>query len=77
MKKFDMALRSFRQVQAFVALAMKQPFEVRVGNERQHINGKDFMGMFSLDYSQPVQVSVTCTEEEFSRFRQLAWQIAN
>lgn len=76
-KKFDMVLGSFRQVQAFVALAMKQPFEVRVGNDRQNINGKDFMGMFSLDYSRPVQVSVTCSEEEFSRFHQLACQISN
>ena len=49
MKKFDMIISSFRQVQAFVSLAMTQPFEVLVGNDRQHINGKDFMGMFSLD----------------------------
>jgi hypothetical protein len=77
MKKFDMIISSFRQVQAFVSLAMMQPFEVLVGNDRQHINGKDFMGMFSLDYSRPVQVTVTCSEEEFTRFHQLACQISN
>jgi len=77
MKKFDIILCSFRQVQDFVALAMKQPFEVRVGNDRQHINGKDFMGMFSLDYSRPVQVTVTCSDEEFARFHQQACQISN
>ena len=77
MKKFDMIISSFRQVQAFVSLAMKQPFEVQVGNDRQHINGKDFMGMFSLDYSRPVQVTVTCSDEEFARFQQLACQISN
>ena len=77
MKKFDMIISSFRQVQAFVSLAMTQPFEVQVGNDRQHINGKDFMGMFSLDYSRPVQVTVTCSEEEFTRFHQLACQISN
>ena len=77
MKKFDMMLCSFRQVQAFVALAMKQPFDVRVGNDHQHINGKDFMGMFSLDYTRPVQVTVTCSDEEFARFRHLACQISS
>ena len=53
-------------------LAMVQPFDVLVGNEKQQCNGKSFMGMFSLDYTRPVQVSVKCSEEEFSRFRQEA-----
>lgn len=77
MKKFDMIISSFRQVQAFVSLAMTQPFEVLVGNDRQNINGKDFMGMFSLDYTRPVQVTVTCSDEEFTRFHYLACQISN
>ena len=68
MKKFDMIISSFRQVQAFVSLAMKQPFEVQVGNDHQSINGKDLMGMFSLDYSAPVSVRVRCSRDEFSKF---------
>ncbi len=68
MREFHIVLRSLRQVQDFVMLAMHQPFEVRVGNERQHINGKDLMGMFSLDYSRPVRVQVKCSQEEFSSF---------
>ena len=76
MREFHIVLRSLRQVQDFVSLAMTQPFEVHVGNDRQHINGKDFMGMFSLDYSRPVQVSVTCSDEEFARFHKLACQIS-
>ena len=69
MHRFRINIRSFRQVQAFVSLAMVQPFEVLVGNEKQQINGKSFMGMFSLDYRRPVQVSVRCSDEEFDRFR--------
>ncbi len=69
MLEFDIVLRSLKQVQEFVDLAMVQPFEVLVGNERQNINGKDLMGMFSLDYSNPVRVRVKCSPAEFSAFR--------
>ena len=70
MHHFDICVRSFRQVQDFVALAMVQPFEVLVGNDRQQINGKSFMGMFSLNCQEPLFVRVMCSEEEFLRFRQ-------
>lgn len=72
MHHFNIHICCRSQVQAFVALAMVQPFEVLVGNEKQQINGKSFMGMFSLDYQRPVRVSVKCSEEEFSRFKQAA-----
>ena len=68
--EFQVVLSSFEQVQQFVAAAVRQPFDIRVGNERQHINGKDIMGMFSLDYTRPVRVCARCQEEEFLRFRQ-------
>lgn len=74
MRQFNIRVRSFRQVQDFVALAMVQPFEVLVGNEKQQVNGKSFIGMFSLDYKRPLQVSVKCSDEEFGRFRQQAAQ---
>ena len=65
-----MELHSAKQVQDFVSLAMVQPFEVQVGNERQNINGKDLMGMFTLDYSAPVSVRVRCSQDEFTRFHE-------
>ena len=70
MQEFHMELASFRQVQAFVRLAAEQPFEIRVGNDHQRINGKDLMGMFSLDYSRPVRVIADCAQELFEAFRQ-------
>lgn len=70
MQEFYIVIRSFRQVKDFVALAMVQPFEVMVGNDRQKVNGKSFIGMFSLDYETPVKVSLKCSEEERERFRQ-------
>ena len=72
MLEFDIILRSLKQVQEFVALAMVQPFEIMVGNDRQSINGKDLMGMFSLDYTHPVRVRMTCSQEQFSCFRSSA-----
>lgn len=69
MREFHMQLNSFQQVQAFVRLAAEQPFEIRVGNDHQNINGKDLMGMFSLDYSRPVCVRAECEEMLFEDFR--------
>ena len=70
MEKFDITICSRRQVQDFVTLAAQQPFHITVGNDNQSIDGKDFMGMFSLDYSKPLQVSVQCSWEESCRFQQ-------
>ena len=72
MREFHIVFRSIQQVQAFVSLAMRQPFEIMVGNDRQDINGKDLMGMFSLDYSRRLQVKMHCSEEEYLQFKQAA-----
>ena len=72
MHQFNIVMHSFQQVQDFVKLAMNQPFDVMVGNEHQSINGKDIMGMFSLDYRFPLQVSVKCSDSEFEVFQHQA-----
>lgn len=69
MHQFDIVICSFRQVQDFVKLAMAQPFDVMVGNGHQSINGKDIMGMFSLDFRFPLKVSATCSKTEFESFQ--------
>lgn len=70
MHQFNISVRSFRQIRAFVDLAMVQPFEVLVGNEKQQVNGKSFIGMFSLDHRKPLQVRVKCSQEAFDRFQE-------
>jgi hypothetical protein len=70
MREFNILVNSFQEVRDFVSIAMVQPFEVLVGNDRQQINGKSFMGMFSLNCQEPLFVRVMCSEEEFLRFRQ-------
>lgn len=76
MQEFDINLRSFSEVQDFVSLATVQPFEIMVGNDHQQVNAKSFMGMFSLDFTQPIRVCAECSEEEFTRFRLAAASIA-
>lgn len=67
--EFEINIQSFQQVQDFVALACDQSFDIRVGNERQHINGKDLMGMFSLDFSRPLQVRISAEGDAVHAFR--------
>ena len=66
---FHLSITSFDQIKHFVSVAARQPFDIRVGNERQNINGKDFMGMVSLDYTRPVAVQADCSADEFAAFR--------
>ena len=67
--EFEINIRSFQQVQDFVALACDQSFDIRVGNDRQHINGKDLMGMFSLDFSRPLLVRIGADDAAVRSFR--------
>ena len=69
MKQFDVVLRSFRDVQEFVEIATVQPFRVLVGDRQALVNAKSFMGMFSVDYTQPVHVRADCTDEQNSCFQ--------
>lgn len=65
---FHIRLTSFEQIKTFVALASRQPFEVRVSNDRQSINAKHLMGMICLDYSRPLSVQADCTADEAAAF---------
>ena len=69
MKQFDIFLRTFEDVQEFVALATVQPFRILVGNDRARVNAKSFMGMFTLDLTTPVQVRADCSQEEYDVFK--------
>lgn len=72
MQEFSIMIRSFQDVQDFVALATVQPFRVFVDNNQCRVNAKSFMGMFSLDFSKPTKVLTDCTLEQSQQFRQAA-----
>ena len=67
-KQFEIMLRSFQDVQEFVEIATIQPFRVLVGNDRSRVNAKSFMGMFSLNYAEPIQVRADCSETDCRQF---------
>ena len=68
MREFLINIRSFQDVQDFVAVATVQPFRIVVGNNSHLVNAKSFMGMFSLDYSEPLKIRMNCSEEAFQGF---------
>lgn len=68
MREFTVSIRSFQDVKDFVSLATIQPFRVLVGNGRQWVSAKSFMGMFSLDFRAPVRVRMDCTEVQYDCF---------
>lgn len=76
MREFNIVIRSFAEVRRFVALAMVQPFPVTVGSGNRWVNGKSFIGMFSLDFRRPLIVRLSCTEAEFRTFFAAASEFA-
>ena len=70
MREFMIRFHSFRDVQDFVNLASAQDFPIVVGNETYRVSATSFMGMFSLDYSGDLKVTVTCTDEQWTQFSQ-------
>ena len=74
---FQVFLCSYEQIRTFVALATRQSFDIKVCNERQTINGKDFMGMCALDFSRPLKVLADCTGDEAMEFRKKVLALQN
>ena len=67
MRQFSVRFHTSRDVQNFIAWASVQPFTMTVGTDSYHVNGSSFMGMFTLDHTRPLKVSVNCGEEDFHR----------
>lgn len=70
-RTFLVTIHTVQDVQSFVTLASRQPFNITVGNDSQSVNGKSLMGYFCLDPFRPMQVRMVCTEE-FGRFYEAA-----
>ena len=71
MKQFRIMIRSFADVQEFVALSSAQPFEVTVG-DGQTISGKSLMAVLGLSFRHPVLVSANCDDAQFASFQTAA-----
>jgi len=51
MREFAIRLRSVQEVQEFVDLATTKPFVIQVCDDFHRVNGKSFMEMFCLNFS--------------------------
>ena len=69
MQEFDIVFRSYDDVEKFVLLATKQPFDTFVENSWQRVDATSLMIMFSLDYRQNLKVTAQCGDGEFKAFR--------
>ena len=68
MREFEIRLRSVQDVQEFVSIATKRPYNVWVGNRDYRVNGKSFMEMFCLNFSNCLRVQCEGYDWEYEQF---------
>ena len=69
--EMNIRLRSCEDVQILADLATAQPFRVWISDDRQTVNAKSLMCMFSLDLCRPLTLQLGCGEEGNEVFRQM------
>lgn len=67
MQEFEIRLRSVQDVQDFVALATTHSFPVLVSDDHHRVNGKSFMEMFCLNFSQRLIAALDCSANEIEQ----------
>ena len=67
MKEFTIRLSSVQEVQEFVSLATSKAFPVSVRDSHNQVNGKSFMEMFCLNFTQPLTAMVECGEDQLQQ----------
>ncbi|MBQ2840062.1 MAG: HPr family phosphocarrier protein [Oscillospiraceae bacterium] len=70
MYNFKITLSSINEVKNFVNAACSQMCDIDIISGRYVIDAKSIMGIFSIDLTKPVTVSVNGTEEEYKTFRE-------
>ena len=58
MKTFNIVLNSILDVKEFVNLVNKCPYDIDLASSRYVVDAKSIMGIFSLDLSKPIKVTV-------------------
>ena len=69
MNEFSIRLSSVEEINQFIRLATLCPCDVHISSGTQTANAKSYMGVFSLDFAGPVQVTVRGPEDERESFR--------
>lgn len=76
MGEFRIRFRSFQDMQEFVTLATRQPFQVFVNNGSEAILATSLMALVGLDHSRPILVTSYCSDGTFEEFRRQAARFA-
>lgn len=64
MKTLPIFLSTIEQVKSFTNDIMAFDWEMDVSSDRYIINAKSIMGLFSLDFSKPLQLSIHAGDNE-------------
>ena len=68
MRQFTIRFAAMEDVLQFVGLCSRLPFPVTIGSDGYYVNGRSFMGLFTLDFSGPLEVKVDGTDSDAERF---------
>ena len=63
-KEFMIHLGSVRDVEDFVRISTAQLYPVTLDDGQHRVNGKSFMEMFTINFTQPLLVEVAGKENE-------------
>ena len=69
MQEFQIRLRCVKGVQTFVDIATGYSYPITLRDARNKVNGKSFMELFCLDFSNPIRVLAQCGEQECAALR--------
>lgn len=66
MKNINISLKSINDVKDFVNIANKYDYDIDLTSGRYVVDAKSIMGIFSLDLSKPIKVTIYSDEcDEF------------
>lgn len=68
MSEFFVRLSSVEEINNFIRTATLCPCDVNISSGTQTANAKAYMGVFSLDFSGPLQVTVSGPQNERDAF---------
>lgn len=64
MASTNISINTIKDVQEFVAIINKCPYDAIISSGRYVVDAKSIMGIFSIDLSNSVKLKIDCTDEE-------------
>ena len=68
MKNFNVRLNSIADVKTFAAICCAQDFEIDAASGRYTTDAKSIMGIFSIDLSRPILLTVHGSDSQCEEF---------